>query len=106
MNVKQNNKKKNSNIERIIVVTIVFIIGYLLLATAITPKQYSLKGGDIPRVDIKAPRDTIDEKATKQKEDQALEMVGKQYTLRPEIKKEAEDNNKALFEKLIALGTT
>jgi len=106
MNVKQNNKKKNYNIQRIILFTFVFIIGYLLLVTAITPKQYSLNEGDIPRVDIKAPRDTVDEKATKEKEDQALEKVGKQYTLRTEVKKEAEDNTKALFEKLIALGTT
>jgi len=106
MNVKQNNKNKNYNIQRIILFTFVFIIGYLLLVTAITPKQYSLNEGDIPRVDIKAPRDTVDEKATKEKEDQAIEKVGKQYTLRTEVKKEAEDNTKALFEKLIALGTT
>ena len=72
-----------------------------MLVTAITPKQYSLKEGDIPRVDIKAPRDTVDEKATKEKEDQAIEKVGKQYTLRTEVKKEAEENTKALFEKLI-----
>ena len=82
---------------------LVFSISYLLLATAITPKQYSLKEGDIPRVDIKAPRDIVDEKATKEKEDQALEKVGKQYTLKPEIQKEAEDNTKDLFEKLLEL---
>ena len=103
MNVKQNNKNKT---RRIILFTFVFIIGYLLLVTAITPKQYSLKEGDIPRVDIKAPRDTVDEKATKEKEDQALEKVGKQYTLRTEVKKEAEENTKALFEKLIILSAT
>ena len=68
MDMKQKNK-----IQRIILFTIVFIIGYLLLITAITPKQYSLKEGDIPRVDIKAPRDTVDEKATKEKETQAEE---------------------------------
>jgi len=104
MNIKQN-KQNNNKIQRIILFTFVFIIGYLLLATAITPKQYSLKEGDIPRVDIKAPRDTVDEKATKEKEEQALEKVGKQYTLRPEVKKEAEENTKALFEKLITLST-
>ena len=103
MNIKQNNKKRNNKIQRIILFTLVFIIGYLLLVTAITPKQYNLKEGDIPRVDIKAPRDTVDEKATKEKENQALEKVGKQYTLKTEVKKEAEDNTKALFEKLIAI---
>ena len=103
MSVKQNNKNKT---QRIILFTFVFIIGYLLLVTAITPKQYSLKEGDIPNVDIKAPRDTVDEKATKEKEDQALEKVGKQYTLKTEIKKAAEENTKALFDKLIILNST
>ena len=103
MNVKQNNKNK---VRRIALFTFVFIIGYLLLITVITPKQYSLKEGDIPRSDIKAPRDTVDEKATKEKENQVLEKVGKQYTLRTEVKKEAEENTKALFEKLIVLNST
>jgi len=105
MNIKQN-KKNNNKIQRIILFTLVFIIGYLLLVTEITPKQYSLKDGDIPRVDIKAPRDTVDEKATKEKQEQALEKVGKQYTLRPEAKKEAEENTKDLFEELINLYAT
>lgn len=103
MNIKQNIKRRNKRIQRIILFMLVFSIGYLLLATAITPKQYSLKEGDIPRVDIKAPRDIVDEKATKEKEEQALEKVGKQYTLKPEIQKEAEENTKALFKKLLEL---
>ncbi|OOM81590.1 HDIG domain-containing metalloprotein [Clostridium sp. BL-8] len=106
MNIGQNNKINNNKLQRVILFVLVFIIGYLLLVTAITPKQYSLKEGDIPRVDIKAPRDTVDEKATKEKEDQALEKVGKQYTLKPEVKKQAEDNIKALFDKLISLSST
>jgi putative nucleotidyltransferase with HDIG domain len=103
MDIKQNNQWKNNKIQRIILFIIVFIIGYLLLVTAITPKQYSLKEGDIPRIDIKAPRDIVDEKATKEKENQAADKVGKQYTLKPEVKKEAEDNTKTLFDKLISL---
>lgn len=106
MNIRQKNKRKSNEIQRIILFTLVFIIGYLLLVTAITPKQYSLKEGDIPRVDIKAPRDIVDEKATKEKEDQAIAKVGKQYTLRPEVKDEAENNIKAVFDKLISLENT
>lgn len=105
MNMGQNNKIKNKKFQRIILFLLVFIIGYVLLVTAITPKQYSLKEGDIPRVDIKAPRDIVDEKATKEKEDQAVENVGKQYTLKPEVKKQAEDNIKDLFDKLISLSS-
>lgn len=105
MSIKKNNKRKDNRIQRIILFTLVFIIGYVLLVTAITPKQYNLKEGDIPRVDIKAPRDIIDEKATKEKEEQVLEKVGKQYTLKPEIKKQAEDNIKVLFDKLVSIST-
>ena len=105
MNIKQN-YKNNNKVQRIILFTLVFIISYLLLVTEITPKQYSLKEGDIPRVDIKAPRDIVDEKATKEKEEQALEKVGKQYTLKPEVKKEAQDNIEVLFEELKNLYVT
>ena len=45
-------------------------------------------------------------KLLKKRKNQALEKVGKQYTLKTEVKKEAEDNTKALFEKLIALSAT
>lgn len=101
MNIKKNNETRNRRSQRVGLFLGVFGIFYLLLITAISPKQYSLKAGDIPRVDIKAPRDIVDEKATKEKEEQALEKVGKQYTLKTEIKKDAEDDTKALFEKLM-----
>ena len=104
MNIKPNNENNNNRSQRIALFIVVFSIGYLLLITAITPKQYSLKVGEIPSIDIKAPRDIVDEKATKEKETQALEKVGQQYTLKTEVKKDAEDDIKALFEKLIEIG--
>lgn len=101
MKVKENkNKWENNKVQRIILFIVVYCIGYILIATAIAPKQYNLKEGDIPRTDIKAPRDTVDEKATKEKENQAIDKVGQQYTLRTEVKKQAEDNIQALFNKL------
>lgn len=101
MKVKQDiNIKKRNNIRRIFLFVSVFVLSYLLLITAIKPQQYSLEVGDIPRSDIKAPRDTIDERATKEAEDKALEKVDKQYTQKAEVKKQAEDNVILLFEKL------
>ncbi|MDU7439920.1 MAG: phosphohydrolase, partial [Clostridium sp.] len=101
MKVKQDiNIKKRNNIRRILLFVGVFVLSYLLLITAIKPQQYSLEVGDIPRSDIKAPRDTIDERATKEAEDKALEKVDKQYTQKAEVKKQAEDNVILLFEKL------
>jgi putative nucleotidyltransferase with HDIG domain len=101
--MKENDRSMNNKIQRIILFISVFIIGYLLLATAIAPKQYNFKEGDIARVDIKAPRDIVDQKATKEKEDEAIAKVGKQYTLKPEVKKQAEENINAMFDKLISL---
>ncbi|ACD52225.1 phosphohydrolase [Clostridium botulinum] len=84
----------------------VFILSYLLLLTAIAPKQFNLQEGDIARVDIKAPRDTIDQKATKEKESEAIEKVDKQYTVKNEVKVQAEDNIKSLFDEILNLNST
>ena len=97
-----NSRKKNS-VRRILLFIIVFALSYLLLITAIKPQQYSLKVGEIPRSDIKAPRDTIDDRATKEAEEKALEKVDKQYTQKTEVKKQAEDNVIQIFEKLNTL---
>ncbi|WP_315080178.1 HDIG domain-containing metalloprotein [uncultured Clostridium sp.] len=84
----------------------VFIVSYILLLTAIAPKQFNLQEGDIARVDIKAPRDTIDQKATKEKESEAIEKVDKQYTVKNEVKVQAEDNIKSLFDEVLNLNAT
>ena len=98
----KNNSVQHNNIKirRIVLFFVVYMIAYILLISTVTPKQYNLKEGDIPRVDIKATRDIVDEKSTLEKENQAIEKVGKQYTLRGEVKSEAENNIKILFDKL------
>ena len=98
-----NNKEKNNKLRKCALFIGVFLIGYLLLVSAMAPKQVNLKEGEIPRVDIKAPRDTIDEKATQEKESQAIEKVDKQYTLKNEVKNQAEENIKAVFNKIIEI---
>ena len=104
MKVKQDDTSKNKNsLRRALLFISVFTLSYLLMITVVKPQQYSLRVGDIPRADIKAPRDTIDEKATKEAEDKALDKVDKQYTQKTEVKKQAEDNIILLFEKLNTL---
>ncbi|MBW6408504.1 HD family phosphohydrolase [Clostridium weizhouense] len=102
---KEKNRDGNQyNISRyILLFTVVFIIIYFLLITVVAPKQFSLKEGDIARVDIKATRDTIDEKATKEKENEAIENVEKQYTVKNDVKLKAENNIKQLFDKALSL---
>ncbi|WP_346970367.1 HD family phosphohydrolase [Clostridium disporicum] len=83
--------------------TITAILIYFILMTVVTPKRYKLNEGDIATVDIKAPRDIIDEEATKLKEQEVTAKVEKKFTLKNEIKIEASDNVKGFFDKLINL---
>lgn len=111
INIKPKTSKKPENLKLnkskyIALFGIVFVLAYILLLTAVAPKQFSLQEGDIARVDIKAPRDTIDQRATKQKENEAMEKVDKQYTVKNEVKVQAEDNIKSLVEEVLKLNAT
>ena len=83
--------------------TITAIFIYFIMLTVVTPKRYKLNEGDIATVDIKAPRDIIDEEATKAKEQEVTAKVEKKFTLKNEIKIEASENIKSFFDKLINL---
>lgn len=89
--------------KRIFLFTITAILIYFILMTVVTPKRYKLNEGDIATVDIKAPRDIIDEEATNLKEQEVAAKVEKKFTLKNEIKIEASDNVKGFFDKLINL---
>lgn len=95
-----NKKKSRIRIKRLMIYILSFILSYILVVTAIAPKQYTLKEGDIARDDIKATREIVDEKATKEKEEIAIGKVGKQYTLKSDVKTNAENDIKLLFKKL------
>ena len=102
----KNGDKPKVKSKRGFVFVIVFILIYGLLITSIAPKKYSLTEGEIATVDIKAPRDTVDERATKEKEEEALKKVEKQYTLDSEIKIEAQENIKKLFNRINTINST
>ena len=89
--------------KRIFLFTITAIFIYFIVLTVVTPKRYKLNEGDIATVDIKAPRDIIDEEATKAKEQEVTAKVEKKFTLKSEIKIEASENIKNFFDKLINL---
>ncbi|WP_297634779.1 HDIG domain-containing metalloprotein [uncultured Clostridium sp.] len=78
-----------------------FIIIYGILITAIAPKEYDLKVGDIARVTIKAPRDTIDQIATKRNQEVAAKNVDKQYTLKSEVESQVEESITNILNKVI-----
>ncbi|WP_051993139.1 HD family phosphohydrolase [Clostridium sartagoforme] len=83
---------------------IVFLTIYFLLLTVIAPKRHNLSVGDIATVDIKAPIDTIDEIATKEKEEEAIAKAkeDKQYTVKSDVKTQAIENVNKLFSKITA----
>ncbi|MBS5305805.1 HDIG domain-containing protein [Clostridium tertium] len=82
----------------------VFLVIYLLLLTVIAPKRHNLSVGDIATVDIKAPIDTVDEIATKQKEEEAMAKAreDKQYIVKSEVKAQAIENVNKLFNKIVS----
>ena len=99
--MKNKNKKINDKIrkrlKRIITFIVSFIIIYLLLVTAIAPQRYDYKVGDIASSDIKATRDTVDEEAIKEKQDEAAKAVSNKYTVDTEVRSNAEEAISDLF---------
>lgn len=99
-------KKEDKKYKRAFIYLIVFSIIYLLLSTAIAPKKHNLSVGDIATVDIKAPIDTVDQIATKEKQEEAISKVDKQYTVKSEVKTQAIENVNKLFNKIATENST
>lgn len=91
-----------NRIKRVLLFLGTFIVMYSLIISAIAPQRYDLNVSDIAKSDIKAPRETIDEKSSKAKLDQAIANVDKQYTKKNEVNSQAEDALKDFFTKLIS----
>lgn len=89
--------------QRMLILTLTFVVTYFLIIVAISPKKYDLKSGDIAQSDIKAPRETVDEVASQEVLDKALKKVDKQYTQKSEVKTNVENQVKDLFQKIIEL---
>lgn len=102
----KNEHKPEKKSKRVFVFIIIFIFIYFLLITSVAPKKYDLTEGDIAKADIKAPRDTVDERATKEREDAAIAKVEKQYTISSEVKSDAQQNIIRFFGKISSINTS
>lgn len=100
-----NNKIKN-RVKRILTFLLSFVVIYLILASSIVPKRYDFVAGDIATSNIKATRDIIDEDATKQKKDEALEKVEDIYTVKVEVENEARNDIEEFFTELISISNS
>ncbi|MDO5779422.1 MAG: HDIG domain-containing protein [Clostridium sp.] len=96
-------KAQKDKWKRIFLFTVTAFLVYFIIMTVVTPKRYNFNEGDIASVDIKAPRDIIDEEATSAKEQEVADKVEKKFTLKNEVKIEASQNIKTFFDKLINL---
>ncbi|MFX0549210.1 HD family phosphohydrolase [Hathewaya histolytica] len=78
-----------------------FILIYGILITAVLPEKYSLKEGDIAKIDIKAPRDVEDQLSTKEKKKEAIMSVPDQYTIDSDVKNASKKNIDSIFSKVM-----
>lgn len=102
-------KEKGSGVKsifkhkRALIFIISFLIIYFVSLTSFITKKYTLEAGDIARENIKASKEVIDKAATEAKEKQAIEEVELQFNQKPEVKKQALDNSRILFNKINSL---
>lgn len=99
-------KKKSSilsNTKRGLIFVITFLAAYVILTTALVTKKYDLKVGEIPKTDIKAPREFVDEEATNAYKKEIGDKVELQYTLKKDVQKTSEDNIRSFFADLLSI---
>lgn len=95
--------KINVNGKRLGLFILTLIIAYGICATAVVPKKYNLEVGEIAKVDIKANRDAVDEKATQENIDEAVSKVEKQYASKESVQKQAKEDTISFFDKIVEL---
>ncbi|WP_315116858.1 HD family phosphohydrolase [uncultured Clostridium sp.] len=100
MNNTLDKKSSNEGAKRIILFLCAFVFLYSVLITSLVTQKYSLKEGDIAKVDIKAPREVVDDAATKARIQQAVQAVPLQYNKNPEVKINIIENINYLFSKI------
>nr|WP_082663263.1 HDIG domain-containing metalloprotein [Sarcina ventriculi] len=66
------------------------MIIFATLATSVVTKKYDLRVGEIATTDIKASREVVNTVETEAKKIEAIEKVGKQYSLQTDIQKNSQ----------------
>jgi cyclic-di-AMP phosphodiesterase PgpH len=91
----------SNRLKHFVVYLCTFLIIYFILITALITKTYDLKVGDISKVTVKAQREIKDEVSTKARIDEALKMVGPQYSVNGEVKNTVISTIDKLFLKVL-----
>jgi hypothetical protein len=91
--------KKKENLRRLGIFALTFLFMFIVLATSLITTKYSVKEGDIAKVDIKAQREVEDSASTEERRRQASAAVPLQYNKKTEVMTEAVESINSLFSK-------
>ncbi|MGJ7044024.1 HD family phosphohydrolase [Thermoanaerobacterium thermosulfurigenes] len=84
----------------IYITTIYIIVSIFLFYTAITPPKIDIKAGDVAQIDIKAPKDIVDNLATQKKIQEAMNSVNPKYDYDENVAQESYIKLTDFFNKL------
>lgn len=90
-------KKIKSAFTRWILVSVSFLISFVIILGVTVPESYDYKEGDISETDIYAPREIEDTVTTKRRREAAASQVTPQYTINYELNSDLEDKLQSLF---------
>ena len=96
-------KYTSGSIQQIAIGILLFLIIYSFIASSITPQKYNLFEGDIATVDIKAPKNGINDYATQKLIDEAVKSVEKVYTIDQSVQSETVKNINTFFAKVLEI---
>lgn len=90
---------------RILIFILTFVVSFFILMTAVVTKKYNLSVADIARTNIKANKEVIDNRATKDRISKAEKAVPPKYD-EIDVKKQSFENIRVFFIKLLGLKDT
>ena len=85
----------------LIYITLIYlVITIFLFYTAIAPPKFDIKAGDVAQIDIKAPKDIVDNLATQKKIQEAINSVNPKYDYDENVAQESYVKLTDFFNKL------
>lgn len=96
-------KKKMPKLSARLIFIITTAIIYFLTSTSVITETYDLEVGDIPKVDIKAPKDIENQFATEQAKDEAIKHIADVYSYNSEVSVTAIKTIEEFFNTVISI---
>lgn len=90
-------RKIKTSFTRWILVSVSFLIAFIIILGVTVPESYDYKEGDISQTDIYAPREIEDTATTKRRREAAASQIKPQYTINYELNGDLEDKLQSLF---------